>query len=97
MAYGRKQVPVLAAEPQGPLMLALRERTVPNLVWRFYTDAKHRWKWQHLTVLQEVVSESAKGYKRYEECLADAKEHGYVFQPSQAKRPSVVPHYHANR
>jgi hypothetical protein len=75
-------------------MLALREKSGLNLIWRFYTDADHRWRWQHLTVSQQVVSESAKSYKRYEVCLADAKDHGYVFQTAQPKKPSAAWHYH---
>jgi hypothetical protein len=92
MQFSKKQAPVLADEPAGPLMLALREKTVRNLVWRFYMDASHRWKWQHLSVQGETILESAKSYKKYEECLADAKDNGHVFQPSQPKKPSAAMH-----
>jgi hypothetical protein len=92
MRFTSKQAPVLAKVPLGPRMLALRGKTVPNLVWRFYMNAQHRWRWQHLSVQGEAILESAKSYKKYEDCLADAKDHGYVFQPSQPKKPSAAPH-----
>ena len=56
-----------------------------NLIWRFYMDNNHRWKWQQLTVHREVIAESHTAYRDYEECLADARGKGYDFQPSQAK------------
>jgi hypothetical protein len=56
-----------------------------NLIWRFYKDPDHRWRWQHLTVDRKVIAESRLAYKEYEGCLADARDKGYVYQPSQAK------------
>lgn len=56
-----------------------------NLIWRFYTDQDQRWRWQHLAVDRTVIEESRTAYKVYEECLADARDKGYVFQPSQAR------------
>ena len=56
-----------------------------NLIWRFYTDDKQRWKWQRLSVSREVITESHAAYKEYERCVADAKDNGYIFQPSQAR------------
>jgi hypothetical protein len=81
-----------ALEPSsapGPLMAALREKTVPNLVWRFYIDEDHKWKWQHLSMHGEVIAQSARSYKNYENCLANARENGHVFEPAQAKTRSV--------
>ncbi len=92
MRFTRKQAAVLAEVPPGPRMLALRGQTVPNLVWRFYMNAQNRWRWQHLSMQGEAILESAKSYKRYEDCLANAKDHGYVYQPSQPKKPSAAPH-----
>lgn len=56
-----------------------------NLVWRFYMDQAHRWRWQHLAIDRTVVAESAKGFGDYEDCLTDAKNSGYVFHPSHAR------------
>ena len=56
-----------------------------NTVWRFYTIENHRWKWQRLSVSHAVIEESRSEYKDYETCLANAKQKGYVFQPSQAR------------
>ena len=56
-----------------------------NLIWRFYTDDNHCWKWQQLSVSREVITESHAAYGEYEGCVADAKSKGYVFHPSQAR------------
>jgi hypothetical protein len=58
-----------------------------NLIWRFYSGPDHRWRWQRLSFDKAVVQQSETGYKEYEACLANAREHGYVFQPSQSTRP----------
>jgi hypothetical protein len=56
-----------------------------NIIWRFYRDPDHRWKWQRLTADRTVVAESSAAYKEYEGCLADAHANGHVFHPSHAK------------
>lgn len=56
-----------------------------NSIWRFYLDHHRRWKWQRLSVDRTVLEESASAYKDYEACLADAREHGHVFLPSQPR------------
>ena len=56
-----------------------------NIIWRFYLDPSRRWKWQRLSADRTVVAESTAAYKEYEGCLADARNHGHVFQPSQEK------------
>ena len=56
-----------------------------NIIWRFYSDTSHAWRWQQIAADRTVVSESQKAYKNYEGCLADAVEKGYVFQPPQPK------------
>ena len=63
-----------------------------NTVWRFYTDQNHRWRWQRLSVNREVIAESHAAYEDYESCLADAKNKGHVYLPSQAKIVSSAPH-----
>jgi hypothetical protein len=59
--------------------------TVMNFIWRFYLDSNQRWKWQQLAVDRTVLAESTAGYKEYERCLANARDHGHVFHPSQQK------------
>jgi hypothetical protein len=56
-----------------------------NFIWRFYVDSNQRWKWQRLAVDRTVLAESATGYPEYEGCLANARDNGHVFQPSQEK------------
>ena len=85
MQFTKKALPVEPTPAPGPRMLALREKAEANLVWRFYIDPNHRWRWQHLSVQREVISESPTGYKEYEECLADAEGKGYVFHPPHAR------------
>ena len=65
---------------------------VVNLIWRFYTDDDHRWKWQQLSVGREVITESNMAYKEYEGCVADAKSKGYVFHPSRARLTPKAAH-----
>ena len=54
-------------------------------IWRFYQDAEQQWRWQRLAATQEVLEESPAGFGGYEQCRADAVEHGYVYLPSQLK------------
>ncbi len=58
----------------------------PNVIWRFYVDQNHRWRWQRLLTDHTVAGESHSGFKEYDECVADAQSKGYSFQPSQVKR-----------
>jgi len=58
-----------------------------NFIWRFYVDQDHRWRWQRLSTDRAVVAESLADYKEYEGCLANAKDEGYIFHPSQARLP----------
>ena len=53
-------------------------------------DSKNRWRWQRLSILKDVISESMKSYNNYQECLDDAQGNGYVFYPSQGKIPSTL-------
>ncbi len=56
-----------------------------NSIWRFYTGQDQRWRWQCLSTDKSVILESSAAYKEYEGCMANAREQGYVFVPSQAK------------
>ena len=56
-----------------------------NIIWRFYSDPAHAWRWQQISADRTVVSESHRAYKNYEGCLADAREKGYIFQAPQPK------------
>ena len=58
-----------------------------NLIWRFFTDANGKWKWQQLAFDKSVIEESKTPYKEYEECLADARARGYIFRPALSTRP----------
>jgi hypothetical protein len=78
LRLSKKQAPPADAAPApGPRMLALRASAKPNLVWRFFMDGNHRWRWQHLSVQHEVIAESSTSYKNYEECVADAADNGF--------------------
>ena len=70
----------------------LNSGTPVNLIWRFYTDDAHRWKWQQLSVGREVITESDLAYMEYEGCVADAKSKGYVFHPSLARLTPKAAH-----
>jgi hypothetical protein len=60
-------------------------RLMNDDIWRFYTDADRRWRWQRRTADDAVLAESAAGYGDYDSCVAAAREAGYVFQASQEK------------
>ena len=62
-----------------------REVADRDEIWRFYRDLDHHWRWQRLSAERLLISESRSGYAEYEGCLANAKEEGYVFLPSQDK------------
>jgi len=53
-----------------------------NLIWRFYKDTTHHWRWQRLAFDGTVVEHSESAYSRYEACLDNASEYGYVSFPS---------------
>ena len=63
-----------------------------NVIWRFYVDGQQRWKWQQLSADRSVVAESAKGYKDYESCLANAQGQGHEHSPSIGRRVQVSRH-----
>ena len=67
-------------------MAGFQKEAQVNAVWRFYLGQDRKWRWQCLTMHEVVISESRAAYKDYEECVADAQDKGYVFQPSQSKR-----------
>jgi hypothetical protein len=58
-----------------------------NIIWRFYSDCAHQWRWECLAFDGTVLKHSASGYKLYEGCLADACEMGYVSLPSLSTKP----------
>jgi hypothetical protein len=37
-----------------------------------------------------VITESRAAYKNYEECVVDAREQGYIFQPSPVLRKNSI-------
>lgn len=63
-----------------------------NVIWRFYVDGQQRWKWQQLSADRSVVAESAKAYKDYESCLANAQGQGHEHLPSIGRRVQVSRH-----
>jgi hypothetical protein len=75
----REEIQSMYARP-----IACLERPKAH-VWRFYTEADE-WKWQRLSVAGEVIAESAMTYKSYDDCLADARGGGYVFQAAQSRK-----------
>ncbi len=65
------------------------ENPQANLIWRFYSDSAHQWKWEHLAFNGTVLERSECGYPQYESCLANACESGYVFLASPASTKPV--------
>ena len=63
-----------------------------NVIWRFFIDGQQRWKWQQLSVDRSVVAESARGYKDYETCLANAQVQGHEYLPAKGRRVQARRH-----
>ena len=61
-----------------------------NIIWRFYVDPNHQWRWQRLSVQGEVISESARSYGNFDRCVSDAEESGYMFKPAQPRKTSFI-------
>jgi hypothetical protein len=61
-----------------------------NIIWRFFADPNHQWRWQRLSVQGEVISESANSYKNFDGCVSAAEESGYMFRPAQPRKTSVA-------
>ena len=58
-----------------------------NVIWRFYSDSNGQWRWQRLSFDGTVVEQSDLAYAKYQGCLDNACERGYVFLPSLSTRP----------
>jgi hypothetical protein len=46
--------------------------------WNIYADRNGEWHWQKLDSHAAHVARSARGFAKREDCLADAREHGYA-------------------
>lgn len=58
-----------------------------NIIWRFYSDPAHQWRWERLAFDGTVLENSPLGYEGYEDCLANACMQGYVLLPSLSTKP----------
>jgi hypothetical protein len=56
-----------------------------NMIWRFYVDERHLWRWQQLSVNRAVIAESPGAFDAYVACLENAAEQGYVFVAAKTK------------
>ena len=61
------------------------EYSQTRIVWRFFADACHQWKWQQLAFDGTVVVHSKSGYAQYEDCVSNASKHGYLAAPAKAR------------
>ena len=46
--------------------------------WDFYQDTKSEWRWKRYAGNNECVGYSHEGYKNKEDCIANAKRHGFM-------------------
>ena len=65
-----------------PIMRLESSNAPGNHIWRFYADSARQWRWEKLAFDTTVLERSKAGYKQYEDCLANARESGYVLAPS---------------
>ncbi len=45
--------------------------------WDFFQDQDGRWRWRYSSSEQQRVSECDHGYATPDDCIADARRHGY--------------------
>jgi hypothetical protein len=48
------------------------------MLWNVYADASGLWNWEMLDAHARQVAHSARGFQSRDECLADARRHGYT-------------------
>ena len=46
--------------------------------WSVYADSSGRWHWEMLDASAGVIAQSSRGFQTRDECLADARKHGYT-------------------
>ena len=44
--------------------------------WRFFRDDAARWRWKYV-MNGKAVAQAYEGFADYEDCVADARTHGY--------------------
>ena len=44
--------------------------------WRFFQDAKARWRWKYM-MNGKAVAQAYEAFAKYDDCVADARTHGY--------------------
>jgi len=44
-----------------------------HIIWRFYSDPTHAWRWQRIPRTARCLGDRSGSYKNYEGCLADAE------------------------
>lgn len=45
--------------------------------WKFYRDTNGEWRWQRIAPNGKVVGASTESYKNRDDCVANARRHGY--------------------
>ncbi|SIN90122.1 YegP family protein [Halodesulfovibrio marinisediminis] len=46
--------------------------------WEFYKDYAKEWRWRRKNANGKIIGASPRGYKNRQECLENAKQHGFV-------------------
>jgi uncharacterized protein YegP (UPF0339 family) len=46
--------------------------------WDFYKDYAKEWRWRRKTASGKTIGASPQGYKSKQECLDNAKQHGFT-------------------
>jgi hypothetical protein len=57
-----------------------------KIAWRFYVGEDGLWRWEQLSEDRQVVARSRMSYDGYEQCVAAARNIGYVFEAAPEKR-----------
>ena len=57
-------------------MTTLRKPERSARPWRFFQDQDSRWRWKYV-MNGKAVAQAYEGFADYEQCVADARTHGY--------------------
>jgi uncharacterized protein YegP (UPF0339 family) len=48
-----------------------------NDKWEFYKDNNNKWRWRRISINGKIVGSSNQGYVNKQDCIDNAKRHGY--------------------
>jgi hypothetical protein len=53
--------------------------------WKFYQDEANKWRWKYI-MQGRTAAQAYSSFEEYEDCVDDARTHGYRGAPNGRKR-----------